>query len=195
MLLNVAASTSVDDVFSSPSADRICARKWDLGGNPADARAEFESRRSIANDQEGVPQAKKVCPGVVNNILSSNAIATSIANRNVSYSQFCGGINRVATQLRSLELDRGVAVALIMDRGPELYASQFAVLSTGGFFLPIDPANPFQRIKFLLTDSQTQCVLVDAASAEKIKSLGLDLDVIELGAESVFDDATDQIDP
>ena len=131
----------------------------------------------------------------MNNIIPSSAIATSIANRNVSYSQFCGGINRVAAQLRSLELDRGVAVALIMERGPELYASQFGVLSTGGFFLPIDPANPLQRIKFLLTDSQAKCVLVDAASAEKIKSLGLDLEVIELGAESVFDDATDQIDP
>ena len=130
----------------------------------------------------------------MNNINPSSAIATSIADRNVSYSQFCCGIKRVAAQLRSLELDRGVAVALIMDRGPELYASQFGVLSTGGFFLPIDPANPLQRIKFLLNDSQAKCALVDAASAEKIRSLGLDLDVVELAPESVFDDAADPPD-
>ena len=130
----------------------------------------------------------------MNNINPSSAIATSIADRNVSYSQFCCGIKRVAAQLRSLELDRGVAVALIMGRGPELYASQFGVLSTGGFFLPIDPANPLQRIKFLLKDSQAKCALVDAASAEKIRSLGLDLDVVELAPESVFDDAADSLD-
>jgi len=130
----------------------------------------------------------------VNDITPSSAIATSLADRNVSYSQFCCGVHSVADRLRSLELDRGVAVALIMDRGPELYASQFGVLSPGGFFLPIDPANPLQRIKFLLTDSQATCVLVDAASAEKIKSLGLDLHVIELAPESVFGDATDSPD-
>ena len=130
----------------------------------------------------------------MNNILPSSAIATSIADRNVSYSQFCCGIERVATRLRSLELDRGVAVALIMDRGPELYASQFGVLSMGGFFLPIDPANPLQRIKFLLNDSQAKCALVDAASAEKIRSLGLDLHVIELGPESIFAGAADATD-
>ena len=127
----------------------------------------------------------------MNNIIPSSSIASIVGNRELSYSQFCGGIEHIARLVRPLELDRTVPVALVMDRGHELYASQFAVLSTGGFFLPIDAANPGQRIEFLLTDSRAQCVLVDASAAERIRALGLDLRVIVVDADSVFDDVSD----
>ena len=127
----------------------------------------------------------------MNSINPSSAIASTIGDRTVNYAQFCLAIEQIRSRLDRLGLDRNAPVALIMDRGPELYASQFGVLATGGFFLPIDPANPDQRIKFMLTDSQTKCVLVDAAAADKIRNLGLDLHVIELDAESVFDDSAD----
>ncbi len=127
----------------------------------------------------------------MNNIHPSSAIATTIANREINYAQFCLAIEQVADRLGGLGLDLTVPVALIMDRGPELYASQFGVLATGGFFLPIDPANPDQRIKFMLTDSCAQCVLVDHAAENKIRNLGLDLHIIELDTKSLFAETAD----
>ncbi len=61
-------------------------------------------------------------------------------------------------------------IAILMSRSVELYVAQVSVLRAGGFFLPIDPAQPTKRIEFLLSDSLSPLMLVreqDSLAMEK----------------------------
>ena len=51
-------------------------------------------------------------------------------------------------------------IAILMSRSLEFYVAQVAILRAGGFFLPIDPSQPTERIEFLLSDSQASLLLV-----------------------------------
>lgn len=65
-------------------------------------------------------------------------------------------------------------IAILMSRSIEFYVAQVAVLRAGGFFLPIDPAQPSERIEFLLSDSQASLLLVRTQDKfEKPKSVNL----------------------
>ena len=75
-----------------------------------------------------------------------------------------------------------------MERGFGLYSSQFAVLAAGGFFLPIDPANPDEHVKYLLADSGAQCIVADSRMARRIENLQLDIQVVEFEPNSAVDD-------
>lgn len=133
----------------------------------------------------------------VNEIRPSDSPAVEHGDQTITYAHFCLACQRLAQRLTALQLNQATPVAIMMERGFGLYTSQFAVLSTGGFFLPIDPANPDERIKFLLSDSQAACVMVDSESAQKIKNLQLDLQVIEVEPEIAVEGIPEkeEIDP
>ena len=75
-----------------------------------------------------------------------------------TYEQVALWSNRLAQILS----ERGIAdrpVAICMPKCLEFYLSQLAVMQAGGFFIPIDPNNPADRISYLLEDSQAEVLL------------------------------------
>ncbi|WP_187650975.1 AMP-binding protein, partial [Xenorhabdus indica] len=50
-------------------------------------------------------------------------------------------------------------IALYLDRSPEMVIAILAVLKAGGAYVPISPAYPAERVQFILTDTETPCVL------------------------------------
>ena len=54
-----------------------------------------------------------------------------------------------------------VPVALLLHQGANLCAAEFSVLHLKRFFLPIDPANPTNRIETILEDSSADVLVVD----------------------------------
>lgn len=67
-----------------------------------------------------------------------------------------------------------------MPKGFLLYASELAVLSAGGFFLPIDPENPIERIQFLMSDSGAGTILVTDESESIADSFPVGVDLINV---------------
>ena len=128
---------------------------------------------------------------IVNEINPSNSPAVKHDGQSISYVQFCHATSQLARRLGELELNRSVPVAIVMERGFGLYTSQFGVLASGGFFLPVDPANPDERIQFLLSDSRAECVIVDPETALKISSWQLNLKLIEVDPASIVTDSPD----
>jgi amino acid adenylation domain-containing protein len=51
-------------------------------------------------------------------------------------------------------------IAIFMSRSIEFYVAEVAILRAGGFFLPIDPQQPSDRVEFLLADSEAALLLV-----------------------------------
>jgi amino acid adenylation domain-containing protein/non-ribosomal peptide synthase protein (TIGR01720 family) len=88
--------------------------------------------------------------------------------REVSYVDLWDRAGHVAAELRRRGVQRGEAVALCLDKGPELVVAMVGVLRAGGFFLPVDPLYARERILGLLDDARPALLLVDAVGAARL---------------------------
>ncbi len=82
-----------------------------------------------------------------------DAVAVTFENQQLTYAQLGRRANRLAHQLRTLGVHRGSAVALCLDRSLDMIIATVAVLEAGGFFIPLDPAYPNDRLAFMLDDT------------------------------------------
>jgi amino acid adenylation domain-containing protein len=67
--------------------------------------------------------------------------------------------NQLAHHLRSLGVGPEAPVALVLERSPELWLTALAALKAGGFYVPVDPAWPRERIDLVLADCGARAVV------------------------------------
>ena len=96
-------------------------------------------------------------------------IAVYDSETEYTYQQLVSKAIALQAKLSELSAGKEFPVAILLSRGINLYASQFAVLSNGSFFLPIDPKNPANRTRYLLENSETKIVLVDHTTAALVE--------------------------
>jgi amino acid adenylation domain-containing protein len=65
----------------------------------------------------------------------------------------------VAQHLRALGVRREPLVGVCVERGMDMIVGILAVLKAGGAYLPLDPANPVDRIAFMLRDAQVTAIV------------------------------------
>lgn len=80
----------------------------------------------------------------------------------MSYAQLDRASAAVAHVLRQRGVAPGDLVALVMDRGPGLVAATLGVLKTGAAYVPLDAAQPGERLRYMLGNSRARVVLTDA---------------------------------
>ncbi|OBZ12711.1 non-ribosomal peptide synthetase [Bacillus sp. FJAT-26390] len=84
-------------------------------------------------------------------------------------------LNTEANRLARTLLEHGAAgriVAVMTEPSPDLAVALLAVLKAGAAYLPIDPALPADRIRYMLEDSKACCVLSDPHFAQLAESYG-----------------------
>lgn len=91
-----------------------------------------------------------------------NAIAVSAGDVSFSYSEIDKRANQLARALRDKGAGPEAIVGVCLDRTPELLVAVLGVLKAGAAFLPIDPAQPKDRLAFMISDAKAQIVLTDA---------------------------------
>jgi amino acid adenylation domain-containing protein len=67
--------------------------------------------------------------------------------------------SRLARRLRALGAGPEIPVAVCLERGGEAVVSLLAVLKAGACYLPLDPAYPADRLRFMLADSGAPIVV------------------------------------
>ncbi|MET7990807.1 amino acid adenylation domain-containing protein [Amycolatopsis sp. NPDC005232] len=94
-----------------------------------------------------------------------DAVALSCAGQSLTYGELDASADRLARSLlaRGAGPDRLVGVCL--DRTIELPVVLLAVLKTGAAYLPLDPAYPPARTRFMVADAGPALIVADAASA------------------------------
>ena len=88
-----------------------------------------------------------------------DAVALTCGEKQLSYSGLSAAADRLAAALRARGAGRGSRVAVCLDRSADLVAGLLAVWQVGGIYLPLDPALPAERIRFMLDDSAADLVL------------------------------------
>ncbi|WP_073729862.1 amino acid adenylation domain-containing protein [Streptomyces sp. CB02414] len=87
------------------------------------------------------------------------APAITCADGVLSYRELDERANRLAHHLRGLGVERGVVVAVHLDRGLEHYVALLGVHRAGGAALPLDTGYPEARLRYMLEDSGALVVI------------------------------------
>ncbi|WP_200300906.1 non-ribosomal peptide synthetase [Streptomyces adelaidensis] len=132
--------------FDLPAADERAAVHSRTGGTARGA-----PRRTLTDLLERA--ARSHC----------DAVAVIGADNKLTYAQLHERANRLARLL----LDRGAGpesvVGLLLPRCAGTLVAMLAVLKTGAAYLPLDPAYPAERLRFMVEDAKPVCVLTDTA--------------------------------
>ena len=94
-----------------------------------------------------------------------------------------GELNRQANQIAHLLHTKGIGpgdrVAVMLERTPQLVVALLGILKTGAAYVPLDPAYPEARSRFIIEDSQVGALLCTADMSQSDHPLSLCLDEID----------------
>ncbi len=92
--------------------------------------------------------------------------ALTFDNVCMSYLQLEEESNRLAHYFIHKGISAGMLVPVCMQRNATMVAALLAVLKTGAGFVPIDPSFPAERIRYMLEDCSSECVITDNSCVE-----------------------------
>ena len=115
-------------------------------------------------------------------------LALSDVHQAVTYGALMSRVNRLTRRLRARGVHRGVRVGLCVDRSVDMVVAQLAVLHAGAAYVPLDPAYPTERLRFMLADAQPRLLLTQSTHAQRLcvapeSALLLDAEAASLTAE------------
>ncbi|XVV09879.1 amino acid adenylation domain-containing protein [Actinoplanes sp. CA-131856] len=82
----------------------------------------------------------------------------------IDYRELNARANRLAWALRSRGVKPGDRVAICLDRGIELFVAMWGVLKAGAAYVPLDPAYPGDRLRYMLGDSRSRILITRGES-------------------------------
>ncbi|MGJ6963140.1 amino acid adenylation domain-containing protein [Streptosporangium sp. G11] len=91
--------------------------------------------------------------------LAPEAVAVSHGDRRLGYAELRDRAVRLAARLTSAGVGPETVVAVCARRGPELVVALLATAMAGGAYLPLDPAYPAERLRWMLRDSGAALLL------------------------------------
>lgn len=123
--------------------------------------------------------------------VKKNPLGTAIidGNRKLTYDEMNRNINQLALKLRGLGVSRDDFVAIISKRSIEMVLGIYAVIKSGGAYVPIDPDYPLQRKEFILGDCKPRAVLVFGSTID------VDIPIIDLSKDDVWSGPIENLTP
>lgn len=120
---------------------------------------------------------------------SPDATAIASESGNLTYGQLNRRANRLAHHLRERGVGPEKLVGLLVDRSAEAMVGLLGILKAGGAYLPLDPAFPAARLKFMLEGADISLVvtrdfLKDALRAVETPIVDLDSDAEAIARQS-----------
>ncbi|HEX6746468.1 MAG TPA: amino acid adenylation domain-containing protein [Longimicrobium sp.] len=117
-----------------------------------------------------------------------DAVALVHADEALTYAELNARANRLARRLVALGAGPERIVALALERGVEMVVALLAVNKAGAAFLPVDPAYPAERRRWMLERSAARLILTTSALAADLPAtqapvVALDRVAAEIEAE------------
>jgi amino acid adenylation domain-containing protein len=116
-------------------------------------------------------------------LVPSRIAVTEASGATVTYGELHSVTDRIARHLRVLGVGPEFLVALRLPRSLDLVLGALSILKAGGAYLPIDPALPPDRSRFILDDAQVGLMLT-RADLEPIRKANCKLVDIQLLAKT-----------
>src|SRR5215213_6580857 len=88
--------------------------------------------------------------------------ATAVEDKNgerLTYAELDQQSEQLARRLRQVKVGPESIVAVLLDRSSAMVVALLGVLKSGAAYLPLDPSNPPERLRFMLADSKALVIL------------------------------------
>lgn len=116
----------------------------------------------------------------------SHKTALIFYGKKISYKELKDAVNRLATALADLGIQKGDTVALYLLNCPQYVISYFAALKVGAKITPISPVYTSQEVKHQLSDSEARTVICEDMLYENVERSGVELDNVILSTISDY---------
>jgi amino acid adenylation domain-containing protein/non-ribosomal peptide synthase protein (TIGR01720 family) len=98
-------------------------------------------------------------------------IAVICHHQTITYSELNIKANQLAYHLKSLGVQPEIAVGICTHRSLDFIIGILAILKAGGFYVPLDPTYPQERLEFLIEDAQIQVLLTQQQHIPQLPDL------------------------
>lgn len=125
------------------------------------------------------------------------AVAVVCESEALTYEELNRRAERLAGVLRSLKVRSGHRVALCLERSVDGIVALLGVLKSGAAYVPIDPAFPDQRIRFILEDADVSAVITNHELWPRLRGFGrkmLNLAALDISHAVEVDSAPGNLD-
>lgn len=147
-------SLSVSDIISIPENEKNLISKWNITAIP------YEQHETIVS--QFVEQVEK----------TPEAIAVVYRNRSITYQELNESSDRLAKKLVDRKIKSNDIVGLILDRSIEMVVGILGILKSSAAYLPLDPSLPFERLKYMINNSNLDFIAGFEKYAEAIHACG-----------------------
>jgi amino acid adenylation domain-containing protein len=93
---------------------------------------------------------------------SGDATALLFEDGSLTYGELNAQANQLARRLAQQGIGVGDRVGLCVERGPLMIVGLLGILKCGAAYVPLDPQLPEMRLRYLIEDSESSAVLVQA---------------------------------
>lgn len=102
---------------------------------------------------------------------SPDRVALTAGEAQVTFGGLARQSDLLAKELCALEVGPETRVGVLMRRSPEMVVAVLGVLKAGGAYLPLDPAYPVDRLRFMAEDSGLAAVLTEPALVREAEAI------------------------
>src|SRR5215212_10056352 len=115
-----------------------------------------------------------------------DAVAVVHRDATLSYGELNRRADQLAQHLRGLGVGPDARVAICVDRSLEMVVGLLGIMKAGAAYVPLDPAYPAERLRYMVHDSAPAVVLTDTALADVVNSVAGVHEVINIGNDAAF---------
>jgi non-ribosomal peptide synthetase component F len=108
-------------------------------------------------------------------------VALSTEDQKLTYDELDQRASDLAAHLQSLGAGPESVVGICLERSPEFVVAALATLKSGAAYLPLDPAYPAERLRFIAEDAGITLLISDAKLRVHFAECTLELIDIEAG--------------
>jgi non-ribosomal peptide synthetase component F len=105
--------------------------------------------------------------------------ALACGDQVISYQELESLIGGLTTELTARGATRGSRIGVCLTRGIWSVAAMLATWRTGGTYVPLDPAFPPERLRFMISEAAVAWVVTDAATTPAAAALGAETVPVE----------------
>ncbi|MGV9405991.1 amino acid adenylation domain-containing protein [Streptomyces sp. NPDC003667] len=167
------------DLFERATAERMAGHLTTLARAAADGPGErlstlemltAEELRRILTEWNG-PRSAFPDTATVHRLvadraaLQPDAVALEYGGQRLTYRELEERAEGLARYLAERGVGPGALVAVCLDHGPDLVCALLGVLKSGAAYVPLDPAYPAERLRYMVEDSAAPVVVTQSAHA------------------------------
>ncbi|MGD2086554.1 MAG: amino acid adenylation domain-containing protein, partial [Candidatus Aminicenantes bacterium] len=113
-------------------------------------------------------------------------LALVFENQLLTYKELNRRANRLACVLRKKGVGPDIAVGLLVERSFDMIIGILAALKAGGAYLPLDPAYPEQRKKYMLEDSGVKLLLTNFNPGDTLRDIQPGVEILDISDGSIY---------